>query len=126
MTTETAASSPTVTTAPATRAPAPTTTAASVPGAAAAPEVDRTYSVRTATRTFVDPSRATSANGAFAGAPDRTLPVTFWLPDGSGPFPLVVFSHGYAVTPDFYAPMLERWAAAGYVVAAPDLATLER
>ena len=109
---------------------APTTT---VPGAAVDPgpapsttipapaplEIDREYPVRTTTRTFVDGSRPTSANGSFAGAPDRTLPVSFWYPDGAGPFPLVVFSHGYAVTPDFYAPMLERWAAAGYVVAAP-------
>jgi predicted dienelactone hydrolase len=31
----------------------------------------------------------------------------------------VLFAHGYDVTPDFYAPLLERWAAAGYVVAAP-------
>ena len=49
----------------------------------------------------------------------RTLVTSFWLPEWSGHFPLVVFAHGYAVTPDFYAPMLERWAAAGYVVAAP-------
>ncbi len=38
---------------------------------------------------------------------------------GHGPYPLVLFAHGYAVTPDFYAPLLARWAAAGYVVAAP-------
>jgi dienelactone hydrolase len=106
-------------TTPTTTVPAPTTTAAPVASTPAAPDVDRTYSVRTATRTFVDSSRATSANGGFAGASDRTLPVTFWLPDAPGPFPLVVFAHGYAVTPAFYAPMLERWAAAGYVVAAP-------
>ena len=31
----------------------------------------------------------------------------------------MLFAHGYDVTPDFYAPLLERWAAAGYVVAAP-------
>ncbi len=75
--------------------------------------------MRTATRTFVDPTRPTLANGSFGGAADRTMPVAFWYPDGAGRFPLVVFSHGYAVTPDFYAPMLERWAAAGFVVAAP-------
>ena len=41
-------------------------------------------------------------------------------PDAThGPYPLVLFAHGYDVTPDFYAPLLERWAAAGYVVAAP-------
>ncbi len=36
-----------------------------------------------------------------------------------GPYPLVVFAHGYAVTPSIYARLLRAWAAAGYVVAAP-------
>jgi alpha-beta hydrolase superfamily lysophospholipase len=36
-----------------------------------------------------------------------------------GPFPLIVFGHGFAVTPALYAPMLRAWARAGYVVAAP-------
>jgi dienelactone hydrolase len=38
---------------------------------------------------------------------------------GSGPFPLVVFGHGFAVTPAPYARLLRAWASAGYVVAAP-------
>ncbi|HMD51811.1 MAG TPA: hypothetical protein VKG62_03790 [Solirubrobacteraceae bacterium] len=37
----------------------------------------------------------------------------------SGPYPLVVFGHGFAVTPKIYASLLQRWASAGYVVAAP-------
>jgi dienelactone hydrolase len=37
----------------------------------------------------------------------------------SGPFGLVVFAHGYAVTPAIYARLLDSWARAGYVVAAP-------
>jgi fermentation-respiration switch protein FrsA (DUF1100 family) len=36
-----------------------------------------------------------------------------------GPFPLVVFGHGFAVTPALYARLLASWARAGYVVAAP-------
>lgn len=36
-----------------------------------------------------------------------------------GPFPLVVFGHGFALTPTVYASMLQSWAHAGYVVAAP-------
>ena len=36
-----------------------------------------------------------------------------------GPFPLVIFGHGFAVTPGPYASLLEAWARAGYVVAAP-------
>jgi len=46
------------------------------------------------------------------------------LPDapaahGAGPFPLVVFGHGFAVTPALYGRLLRAWAAAGYIVAAP-------
>lgn len=37
----------------------------------------------------------------------------------AGPFPLIVFGHGFAVTPGLYARLLESWASAGYVVAAP-------
>jgi len=36
-----------------------------------------------------------------------------------GPFPLVVFGHGFAVTPAIYAHLLHSWTRAGYVVAAP-------
>ena len=36
-----------------------------------------------------------------------------------GPFPLVVFGHGFALTPASYSRMLQSWARAGYVVAAP-------
>jgi dienelactone hydrolase len=98
-------------------------------------DTERRYAVGTRSATYVDGSRTTSANGDFGGAASRTIPVEFWYPatgtaggdataDASpdrdhGPFPLILFSHGYAVTPDFYRPLLERWAAAGYVVAAP-------
>jgi dienelactone hydrolase len=37
----------------------------------------------------------------------------------AGPFPLVVFGHGFAVTPRLYGHLLDSWARAGYVVAAP-------
>jgi dienelactone hydrolase len=36
-----------------------------------------------------------------------------------GPFPLIVFGHGFAVTPTLYSRLLRAWARAGYVVAAP-------
>ncbi len=36
-----------------------------------------------------------------------------------GPFPLVVFGHGFSVNPSVYARLLRAWARAGYVVAAP-------
>jgi dienelactone hydrolase len=37
----------------------------------------------------------------------------------AGPFGLVVFGHGFAVTPETYAPLLRAWTRAGFVVAAP-------
>jgi dienelactone hydrolase len=49
-------------------------------------------------------------------------PVTTYLrypASGAGPWPLVVFGHGYAATPGIYAHLLRAWARAGYVVAAP-------
>lgn len=126
-----AAPTPTLTVAPTSAVAATTTT---VPGKAPL-EVDRRYAVGVHQVTYVDSSRSTSANGSFAGASTRTLPATIWYPalgdpDGAaqsdatpdrdhGRYPLVLFAHGYEVTPAFYRPMLERWAAAGYVVVAP-------
>ena len=50
----------------------------------------------------------------------RPLPVTIWYPDAdSGRFPVVLFSHGLTGRPSDYEPLLEHWASAGFVVAAP-------
>ena len=74
----------------------------------------RSYSVGTQTRRL--------ARG------DRLLPTSVWYPArraGSGTpavtgtFPLVLFSHGLNGLPANYAPLLRRWAASGFVVAAP-------
>jgi hypothetical protein len=37
----------------------------------------------------------------------------------TGGFPMIVFAHGYDVTPGTYASLLETWTAKGFVVAAP-------
>lgn len=37
----------------------------------------------------------------------------------SGGYPMIVFAHGYDVTPDTYATLLDAWVRAGFVVAAP-------
>jgi pimeloyl-ACP methyl ester carboxylesterase len=87
--------------------------------------------------TLVDPSRLTPANGTAPGQPDRRFPVAVWYPARGtperavraeaapdrrhGPYPLVVFVHGFTETPDVYADLLARVAAAGYIVAAPAL-----
>ncbi|WP_435206224.1 alpha/beta hydrolase family protein [Micromonospora sp. bgisy143] len=63
----------------------------------------------------------------------RALPVTIWYPAAGkaggavkrsaaaadGRFPVVMFSHGLGGRPEDYAALLTRWAAAGFVVAAP-------
>ena len=36
-----------------------------------------------------------------------------------GPYPLLIFGHGYAVTPAIYTRLQQSWAQAGFVVAAP-------
>ena len=98
--------------------------------------------------TFVDESRPTPANAVQPGAPNRTLSVRVWYPavapsadevrdddfssvpdpspmfdappaTGAGPFPLIVFGHGLGGVPAVYGDLLESWAAAGFVVAAP-------
>src|SRR6185312_663867 len=79
-----------------------------------------THPVGVLATTFVDGSRPTAAFGAYPGSPERQLPTTIWYPsDGGGPYPLVMFAHGFAVTPASYGALLSRIAAAGYVVAAP-------
>jgi dienelactone hydrolase len=50
----------------------------------------------------------------------RTLVTYVRVPTrGDAPYPLVVFGHGFTTTPRVYAGLLDTWAAAGYVVAAP-------
>lgn len=52
----------------------------------------------------------------------RPVTTYLWYPpaaDGNGPWPLVVFGHGFATTPFLYWRLLRAWAAAGYLVAAP-------
>lgn len=50
---------------------------------------------------------------------ERQLEVTVWYPKAARRFPLVLFSHGLGGLPSDYADLLTRWAAAGFVVAAP-------
>ena len=40
-------------------------------------------------------------------------------PAPGGPYPLVVFAEGFNITPAAYAQLLDAWARAGYIVAAP-------
>lgn len=53
------------------------------------------------------------------GAPRQTDVPDAPPATASGPYPLIVFGHGFAVTPQLYTRLLQSWARAGYVVAAP-------
>jgi predicted dienelactone hydrolase len=86
-------------------------------GSGAAPP--ERHEVRQVEETFVDRTRVTPVNGTVAERPNRTLDTMVQVPDGDGPFPLVVFAHGFGATVEVYEPLLREWAAAGFVVAAP-------
>jgi pimeloyl-ACP methyl ester carboxylesterase len=81
---------------------------------------DPPYAVQTSSVRFFDPSRTTPARGTVPAAQGRVLVTDLFVPIGaSGPRPLVVFAHGWNSDPGVYASLLEGWAAAGFVVAAP-------
>lgn len=66
---------------------------------------------------FVDRSRSIELPDGRRVA--RPLETIVRYPTGNGPYPLIVFGHGFALTPGAYAALLKAWTAAGYVVAAP-------
>ena len=68
------------------------------------------------TETFVDTTRPTDPP---LGTPDRTIETTIYTPDAGGPYPLVVFSHGFNGHPRKFTELADAWARAGYVVAVP-------
>jgi dienelactone hydrolase len=68
--------------------------------------------------TFVDTTRAVTSNGAVL-ASTRSLPTYLWTPTTPGPFPVVVFVHGYNIGPLQYQRFCSTLASSGYVVAAP-------
>jgi dienelactone hydrolase len=131
-TTHAARTATTTTTPPTTVAPTTTTAGSSVVAVG-------TLGVGTRTDTYVDSSRPTPPNGGAPGAPNRSMATSIWYPAAApagtavsnatpdlshGPYPLVLFAHGFAVTPLTYAALLTRWASAGYVVVAPALPLL--
>jgi dienelactone hydrolase len=68
----------------------------------------------TAPRTLITSVRYPAVGSAGSGEHPGAAPYT-----GAGPYPLIIFGHGFGVTPGIYARLLDAWAAAGYVVAAP-------
>jgi dienelactone hydrolase len=67
---------------------------------------------------LVDTSRVAHFSNGTSGP--RVLVTYLRYPTrGRPPFPLVVFAHGFALAPQIYARLLDAWARAGFVVAAP-------
>ena len=83
----------------------------------AAPPVTGAQSFRVRTFTFVDRSRTAPLRDGQRVA--RTLATVVRIPSAPGRHPLVVFAHGFGLLPGTYANLLDAWARAGYVVAAP-------
>lgn len=65
--------------------------------------------------TLVDRSRTLPGTSE----PRRLVTIVRYPAGARSPHPLVVFGHGFAVTPAPYSRLLDAWARAGYVVAAP-------
>lgn len=87
------------------------------------------YALGTSTRTYVDASRPTPANGTAPAQPSRTLVTEVWYPAMSegrdappagGRFPLAVFVHGSGGNRRQSTFLTEALATFGYVVAAAD------
>jgi fermentation-respiration switch protein FrsA (DUF1100 family) len=96
-------------------------------GVVTAAQLPSSYAGRTVSRGglprvihLVDTSRTIRLpNGKRVPRPVTTY---LWYPpvaEGNGPWPVVVFGHGFATTPLLYRRLLRAWAAAGYLVAAP-------
>ena len=102
--------------------PTTTTTPATVP-----------FPVAHTSMTFVDTNRSSPARGDTPAQAERTLTTTIYYPAAAtptaatptppvaaGPFPLIVFAHGYDAQASMYAHLLEDLARGGYIVAAPE------
>ena len=74
--------------------------------------------LRETTLTVVDPTRYTISHGRVLSKV-RHLPTLLIRPLTPGPHPVVIFCHGYDITPLAYLHLLRHWASAGFVVAAP-------
>jgi predicted dienelactone hydrolase len=86
------------------------------------------------TRTFVDLTRPTPANGSAPAQTSRTLVTEIWYPTlaagispirdapvaPGGPYPLVLFVHGSGSGRTYYTYLTTALAQAGYVIAAAD------
>jgi dienelactone hydrolase len=113
--------------------PAPSDPQGTVPASTATPRSGRPFAVGLRTLRVVDDSRRVRQRDGRVVA--RTLVTEVRYPAlgtpsagdahgapaarTGGPFPLVVFGHGFGLLPSTYTLLLRAWARAGFVVAAP-------
>jgi pimeloyl-ACP methyl ester carboxylesterase len=105
-----------------THADPPATASGEVPASPPPPAsgTDPPYTVEARAVRLFDPTRQTPARGDIPAAAGRLLVTDLYVPSGaSGPLPLVVFAHGWNSDPGVYRTLLDLWAAAGFLVAAP-------
>ena len=118
-------------------APRPASAPRTVPRAATVPrrQPPTSFAIGVRTLRIDEPSSAEIANHSIDGRPVRTLPTLLLYPAvgrpgqpdrsdaaadvSAGPFPLIVFSQGFDEPVSVYRGLLDAWARAGYVVAAP-------
>ncbi|MCO4773828.1 MAG: hypothetical protein KDA24_27600, partial [Deltaproteobacteria bacterium] len=79
-----------------------------------------------ATSAGPDPSTAgplafTSGSGSFSSFDGSSIPIETYIPSGAGPFPVIVFSHGFQLSPADYVSWGEHLAGWGYLTVMPDL-----
>lgn len=106
--------------------PSTTSTTTSLPTTTSTTPRVSQYAVGAITLTITEPATSTSASRSlvttvrYPTTGTSGAPVAGATPLRSkGPYPLIVFSQGFDVTPETYARLLNAWAAAGYVVADP-------
>ncbi|HET8528014.1 MAG TPA: hypothetical protein VFL60_03815 [Gaiellaceae bacterium] len=93
-------------------------TLAAPAGGTARPQLGAARAGRPAALDLVDHSRLIRLPGGKRVA--RPVTTDLWYPArGDGPWPLVVFGHGFGTTPATYRLLLQAWARAGCLVAAP-------
>ncbi len=88
--------------------------------------VDPTRSLRLRGGRTIARTLTTYVRYPALGASGRTDVANAPLDTSAGALPLIVFVHGFAVTPSIYAALLQSWARAGFVVAAPVFPGRER
>ncbi len=116
--------------------PAPAQTATPIVAPLASYAQPGAYGVGVITIELIDTSRPTPANGDVPESPERRIPVEIWYPAAAmaaspeardapaaasgGPYPLIVFAHGFSASRAQSAQYTRHLASRGYIVASPD------